>query len=332
MITVGIETSCDETAVSVVDRGEVLSNEVSSSVHLHTQYGGVVPEIASRYHTEYIYTVFNKAIKDARIEKDKIELVTVTKGPGLPGSVLVGIAFAKALAYMLNVPILGVDHLTAHVFSAFIGKRINVEDIFPFTGMIISGGHTAIYDITAIDDLDVIGETLDDAVGEAYDKVAKILGLGYPGGPIVEKTAKNANDRKDIKFPRALMKDSPGIDFSFSGIKTAIMYYWRDSDKSESERERICRSFQKAVVDVIDRKIKDAFERTGTKRFAVGGGVLCNESIREVIEARCRREGVELYIPEKKYCTDNGAMVAFLGEIMYKQGMRSDLFLNAEIS
>ncbi|HPS19929.1 MAG TPA: tRNA (adenosine(37)-N6)-threonylcarbamoyltransferase complex transferase subunit TsaD [Candidatus Omnitrophota bacterium] len=331
MITIGIETSCDETAIAVVKDGKVLSNEVSSSVHLHSQYGGVVPEIASRYHTEYIYTVFKKSMDDAGLTPKDIELIAVTKGPGLPGSLLVGISFAKSLSYALNIPLVGVNHLYSHVFSAFIGKNVKVQDMLPFTGMIISGGHTTIYDFSDILRGDILGETLDDAVGEAYDKVAKILGLGYPGGPVVEERAKRNGGRQEIKFPRSFMKESPGIDFSFSGIKTAIMYYWKDAKKTEDEKDRVCFSFQRAVTDIIDRKIADAADRTGMKRFVVGGGVLCNSAIRGVVEERCREEGVELFMPDRQYCTDNGAMTAFLGEMLYIKGVKSDLYLNVEI-
>jgi len=332
MYTLGIETSCDETAAALVEDGRVLSSEVSSSVHLHSEYGGVVPEIASRFHTEYIFSVLEKALEDAGRDINDIDLVAVTKGPGLPGSLLVGIAFAKAISFSRKIPIIGVNHLKAHLISAFLDSErlTGVEGRFPFLGMVISGGHTSLYYCRGIRDFEIIGRTLDDAVGEAFDKVAKIMDLGYPGGPIVERRAASYRGDDSINFPRALLKDSAGIDFSFSGLKTAVMYHWRDAPKTEQEKDRICFSFQEAVVDVIDKKISSAAQVAGAERLVVGGGVINNEVLRKRIIQRCASEGIELYMPEKKYCADNAAMVAALGEILISAGEEADLFLNAE--
>jgi len=332
MITLGIETSCDETAVSLVEDGKVLSSEISSSVHLHSEYGGVVPEIASRFHVEYIFSVFKKALTDAQRDIKDVDLVAVTNRPGLPGSLLVGVSFAKAISLALGVPIIGIDHLRAHVISAFIGgdSPHAVSESFPFLGMVVSGGHTNIYYCKSIKDFDLIGRTRDDAVGEAFDKVAKILELGYPGGPVVEGRATQYTQNKEIRFPRTTLGDTEHIDFSFSGLKTSVLYYWRDAKKTEEEKDRVCFSFQQAVTDVIDKNISRAIEITGADRLAVGGGVINNNVLRGRIKERCRTEGVELYLPEKKYCSDNAAMSAALGEMLYLAGERSDLHLNAE--
>ncbi|MGB2630758.1 MAG: tRNA (adenosine(37)-N6)-threonylcarbamoyltransferase complex transferase subunit TsaD, partial [Candidatus Omnitrophota bacterium] len=256
MITLGIETSCDETAAALVEDSRVLSSEVSSSVHLHSQYGGVVPEIASRAHVEYIFPVLMKALKDSGRKIDDIDLVAVTNGPGLPGSLLVGIAFAKAISFSRDIPLLGVNHLPAHIFSCFLDEeRSSIEDKFPFVGMVISGGHTSIYYCRGLKDFELIGRTKDDAVGEAFDKVAKVLGLGYPGGPVVEQRARNFSGNGAIDFPRALLQDEADLDFSFSGIKTAVLYYWQSCEHTEAEKDRICWSFQQAILDVIEKKI-----------------------------------------------------------------------------
>ncbi|MFQ5953296.1 MAG: tRNA (adenosine(37)-N6)-threonylcarbamoyltransferase complex transferase subunit TsaD [Candidatus Omnitrophota bacterium] len=334
MLTLGIETSCDETAVALVEDKKVLSSEVSSSVHLHSQYGGVVPEIASRAHVEYIYPVLKKALKESDRSLNEVDLVAVTRGPGLPGSLLVGIAFAKAISSSGNVPLVGINHLPAHIFSCFLDEsgKSTIADKFPFVGMVISGGHTSIYLCRALKDFELIGRTKDDAVGEAFDKVAKVLDLGYPGGPIVEKRAENFSGEKGIDFPRALGKDESDLDFSFSGLKTAVLYYWQGCSGTESEKDRISWSFQNAILDVVEEKILRAIKLTGVKRLAVGGGVINNEALRKRVADRCREEGITLFLPRKEYTTDNAAMIAALGEALYNDGVMSDLFLNAEPS
>ena len=333
MITLGIETSCDETAVALVEDGKVLSSEISSSVHLHSQYGGVVPEIASRFHTEYISSVFDKALEDAGKKAETIDLVAVTSGPGLPGSLLVGMAFAKAVSYARGIPIIGVGHLAAHILSCFIreGRELRIDDIFPFVGMVTSGGHTSIYDCRSLKEFRVIGRTRDDAVGEAFDKVAKMLDLGYPGGPVVEERAAASDGVGSIRLPRPLMKESDGLDFSFSGIKTAVMYRYKDSDKSEQEKNRICSAFQESVTEVIVEKAMRALRSTGAGALAVGGGVINNSFLRKALVSRCADEGKELFLPEKEYCADNAAMIAVLGERLFGLGEVSDLSFKASL-
>ncbi|MFH1395703.1 MAG: tRNA (adenosine(37)-N6)-threonylcarbamoyltransferase complex transferase subunit TsaD [Candidatus Omnitrophota bacterium] len=325
MVTIGIETSCDETAVAVVEDGKVLSSEISSSVHLHSRYGGVVPEIASRYHVEYIFPVFKKALKDAGKSIKEVDLVTVTREPGLPGSLLVGTAFAKAVSFAAGVPLIGVNHLYAHVLSCFINnrKKCEVEGVFPFVGSVVSGGHTNIYWCESLDNFELIGRTKDDAVGEAFDKVAKILELGYPGGPVVEKRATRFSGQKAIPFPRALLNDKTDLDFSFSGIKTAVMYYWRSSSKTEQEKNKICFSFQQAAVDVIEEKIFRAIKIKKASVLAVGGGVVNNKLLRQRLINRSKKEKIELYLPQINYCADNAAMVAVLGEGLFAFGGKS---------
>ncbi|MDD3088517.1 MAG: tRNA (adenosine(37)-N6)-threonylcarbamoyltransferase complex transferase subunit TsaD, partial [Candidatus Omnitrophica bacterium] len=312
----------------VVRDAKVLSQEVSSSVHLHSDYGGVVPEIASRFHTEYIYPVVRKAIDDAGVKKGEIELVAVTSGPGLPGSLLVGLSFAKAVSLALGVPIIGVNHLKAHMISCFIRPLFEIDDKFPFVGMVASGGHTGLYRCDGLDKWESIGRTRDDAVGEAFDKVAKIMGLGYPGGPRVEKRANRYKGTSPIDFPRAMLKGDKGLDFSFSGIKTAVLYYWKGCDKSESEIDRICYSFQKAVTEIIVEKLRRAMVFSGCRRLAVGGGVVENAAIRSGIEDMCEKNGYIFFLPSRKLCGDNAVMVAALGEALFLRGVRSDLTLN----
>ncbi len=332
MITLGIESSCDETAVALVEDASVLSNEVSSSVHLHAPYGGVIPEIASRYHVEYIYPATKKALEDASRTIEDVDLIAVTQGPGLPGSLLTGVAYAKALSFAGDIPIVGVNHLYAHILSCFLDrdKPGDVKSKFPFIGMVVSGGHTSTYVCASSNDFEVLGRTLDDAVGEAFDKVAKILDLGYPGGPIVEKRALAYKGKDVIDFPRALVKDGKNLDFSFSGIKTAVLYYWRDSAKTEEIKDIICFSFQEAVIDVIISKIKRVFAATGIKRFAVGGGVINNETLRKRICGLCRTEKVELFLPRKEFCSDNAAMIAALGEEIFNSEGPDTFSLNAK--
>lgn len=334
MVTLGIETSCDETAVALVEDGIVLSNEVSSSVHLHADYGGVVPEIASRYHTEYIFSVMDKALKDAGRSVEEIGLVAVTQGPGLPGSLLVGMAFAKAVSCAAKVPIIGVNHLHAHMLACFLGSERGkiIPEMFPFIGLVVSGGHTSIYRCASVKDLICVGRTKDDAVGEAFDKVAKILGLGYPGGPVVEERAAVFTGDDELELPRALLSDAADIDFSFSGIKTAVMYHWKGCRKTENEKDRICAAFQAAVVDVIEEKTARAVKASGLKRVAAGGGVVNNGALRNSLRGRAEKDGWDLHLAPKEYCADNAAMIAALGEALFAEGERADLIMQARPS
>jgi N6-L-threonylcarbamoyladenine synthase len=334
MITLGVETSCDETAVALVEDGVVLANEVSSSVHLHSDYGGVVPEIASRYHTEYIFSVVDKALKDAGLSIREIGLVAVTQGPGLPGSLLVGMAFAKAVSFAAKVPIIGVNHLHAHMFACFLGPAGGkmAKRVFPFIGVVVSGGHTSIYRCASVRDLKCLGRTKDDAVGEAFDKVAKVLGLGYPGGPVVEERAARFGGDDELKLPRPLLNAADDTDFSFSGIKTAVMYHWKGCERTEREKDRICAAFQEAVVEVIEEKTSRAVRASGLKRVAAGGGVVNNGALRKSLSKRAEKDGWELHLSPREYCADNAAMVAALGEALYAEGERSDLAMRARPS
>ena len=328
MITLGIETSCDETGVSITSAGGVLSNVVTSSVHLHKKYGGVVPEIASRYHLEYMIEVFSRALEASGKSLKDIDLVAVTNGPGLVGALLIGISMAKSVSYALGVPLVGVNHILAHLYSSFLTE----EDIsFPFIGLVVSGGHTALFYCRDVDDQEVLGQTQDDAVGEAYDKVAKILGLGYPGGPVIEKRA-SAGSRggNNISFPRSYLgKDS--LDFSYSGLKTAVLYYVQKM-KNPDRRviNDICRAFQEAALDVLVDKACLACNMRGVKKIVVGGGVAANSRLRSKLRSAAKESDIKAYFPEMRYCMDNAAMIGVLGEALYKKGYRSDIYLTAE--
>lgn len=334
MLTLGIETSCDETGAALTDGGRVLSNVVTSSVHLHKKYGGVVPEIASRYHVEYIIEVLSAALKTARKDLSEVKLVAVTNGPGLVGALLTGISLAKSISYSLKLPVIGVNHILAHLYSSFLNEGERPE--FPFVGLVVSGGHTALFYCEAVDKFKMLGQTQDDAVGEAYDKVAKLLGLGYPGGPIIEKTARLSKKKTVISFPKSYLgKDS--LDFSFSGIKTAVLYYVNKMKQSGSrsgiDKELladICYAFQESALDVLAQKAVSAARMTGSSRIVVGGGVAANSRLREKLREKSEFSSINLYFPELKYCLDNAAMVSSLGEKMYSLGYRSDLYLSAE--
>ncbi len=334
MLTLGIETSCDETSVAVTDGENVLSNIVSSSVHLHKRYGGVVPEIASRFHVEYIMEVLEKALAKARCPLKKIKLVAVTNGPGLVGALLTGISVAKSISYSLHVPILGVNHILAHLNSAFLNRDDKPK--FPFVGLVVSGGHTVLFFCEKTDRYKILGQTQDDAIGEAYDKVAKILGLGYPGGPVVDRMAALSTGKNRVILPK-INQDKNSLDFSFSGIKTAVLYYVRNvqretlKDRLEEGLVRdICRSFQEIALDSLVEKTFIAVKKYNAGRIVVGGGVAANSRLREKLFTMAQINGVRVHFPEMKYCMDNAAMIGSLGEKLYRKGCRSDLYLSAE--
>ena len=329
MLTLGIETSCDETSVSISEGTIVLSNIVSSSVHLHKIYGGVVPEIASRFHVEYAIEVLSKALDLSGKKLGDMKLVAVTNGPGLVGALLVGISVAKSIAYSLDLPLVGVNHILAHLYSAFLNDKTCRPD-FPFVGLVVSGGHTALFLCDGIGRQRLLGQTQDDAVGEAFDKVAKLLGLGYPGGPIIEKTARSSKGVNRIKFPKSFMgKDS--LDFSFSGIKTAVLYYARDKRVQNKELiADICRAFQEAALDVLVEKALLACEMNKIKKIVIGGGVAANSVLRKKFSEAAGYSGTKVYFPEIGYCMDNAAMIGALGEELYKRGCRDNLYLTAK--
>lgn len=347
MFVLGIETSCDETGASVVKDGkDVISNTVASSLDFHRRYGGVVPEIATRYHLEVIDYVVKDSLGSAGITLKDLDLVAVTQGPGLVGSLLVGISFAKSLAYSLDIPIVGVNHLWAHIYSGLIGcPKIK----FPFMGLVVSGGHTSLVLCEDIGKFRLLGQTRDDAIGEAFDKVAKILGLGYPGGPSIEKAALRG-DPDAVKFTSPYLGDD-SYDFSFSGIKTAVLYYVRDRRLTAGMTADIAASFQKAAIGaIVERSISACGKRSresGTRsreggikrigRLIVGGGVSANRLLRKELAGAGVANGIEVTFPPMRLSLDNGAMIASTGYLLYKKGKvlfekkgkRSDLTLTA---
>ena len=328
----GIETSCDETAASVVVNGKLVkSSVVASQIKLHEKYGGVVPEIASRAHVENILPVVSEAIESAGIKPEEIDAVAVANQPGLTIALMVGVTAAKTLAFGWGKPLIAVNHVHAHLQSALL----EAESIkLPAVALIVSGGHTNLYDAESAIDLRLIGRTIDDAAGEAFDKVATILSLPYPGGPNIEKIAKEG-DPKAIRFPRSLL-DKDNLDFSFSGLKTAVLYHCQGQDMkgenrvasmSRQEIADIAASFQAAVIEVLVKKSHRAAVKIGAKTVLAGGGVACNNALREAMEEMCNNNDLSLLIAPKKYCTDNAAMVASLAYYKYKAGQFADLTL-----
>ena len=322
MIVLGIETSCDETSVSIVKNGkDILSNVVYSSIKFHKKYGGVIPEIASRVHSEVIDRVTEKALLDAHLKFKDVDLIAVTKGPGLIGSLLTGISFAKALALSLKRPLIGVNHLEAHLYANFLNNDLKR---FPFIGLVISGGHSSIFFVKNWLNFQLLGVTLDDAVGEAFDKVAKILNLGYPGGPIIERLARESVGGEKIKFSCADFKDT--FDFSFSGIKTDVLYKTQDK-KLKVKKEDICFAFQKTVTDVIVKKAIMACIKRKIHVLLVGGGVAANSYLRNELIKESKKNNIKVFFPDRSLCLDNAAMIAGLGYQLYKKGLKSNLRL-----
>lgn len=327
MITLGIETSCDETSASVTCGRRVLSNVVTSSVHLHKKYGGVVPEIASRYHLEYIVRVYENALVLSGKGLKDIELIAVTNGPGLAGALLIGVSFAKSLSYAAGIPIIGVNHILAHMYSSFLSN----DDLeYPFVGLVVSGGHTALFYCRDVGRQEIMGQTQDDAVGEAYDKVSKLLGLGYPGGPVIEKAASGSSGNRDIRFPRSYL-DKESLDFSFSGVKTSVLYYMQKTLRPTKGLIRdVSYAFQEAVLDVLVDKALTACRMKKAARLVIGGGVSANSRLRYKLSAMAALNGIRVFFPEFKYCMDNAAMIGALGEELFKMGHRNDIYLSAE--
>ena len=327
MNVLGIETSCDETSVSVVRDGRViLSNEVSSSLAFHKKYGGVVPEIASRMQLEAISAVAQEALRKSRVNLKKIGLVSVTCGPGLLGSLLTGISFAKAISLALGIPLVGVNHVYSHIYANFLNSK---AVSFPFVALVVSGGHTSLFYVADFKRIEVLGLTQDDACGEAFDKVAKILGLGYPGGPLIERLAKQG-DSKKIKFRCSGTKQA--LDFSFSGIKTAVLYLVKDKQLTLSQKRDIAASFQETVIDTLIKKALLACKIKKAKRLVVGGGVVANNRLREKFYEAAGEKGIDCFFPQKELCMDNAAMVAGLGYQLFKRGVKSGLDLTAQLN
>ncbi len=324
MLILGIETSCDETAASVVKDGKyILSNVISSSLKYHKRFGGVVPEIATRHHVENIDKVIYGSLHNASAKIGDIDALAVTDGPGLVAALLTGISCAKAMSYCLNKPLIAVDHLKAHMYSAMMAKD---APKFPCIGLVVSGGHTRLYLAGDFNKFRLLGDTLDDAAGEAYDKAAKILGLGYPGGPVIDALAKKGNPGA-IKFTCRAVNNS--LDFSFSGIKTAVLYYVQGQGKIK--KEDVCASFQESVLRVIVENSIKALERYKIKSLVVGGGVSANSRLREMLQREAAYRNFKLYFPPMSLCSDNASMVAGLAYRLYKKGIRASLNITARI-
>jgi N6-L-threonylcarbamoyladenine synthase len=316
----GIESSCDDTSAAVICNGKILSNVVANQ-EIHTKYGGVVPELASRAHQQNIVPVIQQAIQQANIDKKDLTAIAFTRGPGLMGSLLVGTSFAKSLSLALNIPLIAVNHMQGHVLAHFIDEESQQKPPFPFLCLTISGGHTQIVKISSYFGMEVIGETLDDAVGEAFDKSAKILGLPYPGGPLIDKYAKLGN-HKAFKFTKPKVDD---LNFSFSGLKTGILYFIQKKVKEnpnfiEENLNDICASIQHTIVEILFDKLKKAVKITGIKHVAIAGGVSANSEIRKVLKATEEKYGWSTYIPKFEYTTDNAGMIAITGYLKYLEG------------
>ncbi|MFH0887277.1 MAG: tRNA (adenosine(37)-N6)-threonylcarbamoyltransferase complex transferase subunit TsaD [bacterium] len=327
MKILAIETSCDETSAAVVDNGpstslgtsiKVLSNIVSSQVDFHRKYGGIVPEIASRKHAELINPVIAEALEQAKIKSKEVDAIAVTYGPGLPGALLVGICAAKALSYSLNIPIISVNHIVGHIYANFIAGKPK----FPFICLVVSGGHTELILVKGHGSYESIGRTRDDAAGEAFDKVARYLGLGYPGGPIIDQMSKDG-DPTAIDFPRGMMNGN--YDFSFSGLKTAVVYYVKKNPdyRSVIGINNLVASFQAAIVDVLIDKTLKAAQEYKCNTIALAGGVSANSKLRDDMKQKGEGAELEVLIPEMKYCTDNAVMIAVAGYYL-SQGMKLD--------
>jgi N6-L-threonylcarbamoyladenine synthase len=316
----GIESSCDDTAAAVINNGKILSNVVATQ-EIHKQYGGVVPELASRAHQQNIVPVVHQALHMANIDKNQLSAIAFTRGPGLMGSLLVGTSFSKSLALGLGIPLIDVDHMQAHILAHFIKVDGEQSPSFPFLALTISGGHTQIVKVTDYFEMEVIGQTIDDAVGEAFDKSAKILGLPYPGGPLIDKYAQVGNP-KAFKFPKP--KVGP-MDFSFSGLKTSVLYFveketLKNPNFISENIHDICASIQFTIVDYLMDKLKNAVKKTGIKEIAIGGGVSANSGIRKALKEAEGKYGWKTHVPKFEFCTDNAAMIAIVGELKYREG------------
>ena len=320
----GIESSCDDTSAAVLCNTKVLSNVVATQ-EVHKKYGGVVPELASRAHQQNIVPVVHQALAKANIDKKQLSAIAFTRGPGLMGSLLVGTSFAKSLALALNLPLIEVNHMEAHILAHFIKDEEMSIPPFPFLAMTISGGHTQIVKVNHYFDMEVLGETLDDAVGEAFDKSAKLMGLPYPGGPLVDQYAKMGNPHAFL-FPKPKVK---GLNFSFSGLKTSILYFLQRETRSnpnfaQENLEDICASIQYTILEILMEKLKDAAEQTGIKHIAIGGGVAANSGIRARLENARENLGWTTYIPKFQYCTDNAAMIGIVGYLKFLENRITD--------
>lgn len=327
VLILAIESSCDETAAAVVKNGrEVLSNVINTQIAIHTEYGGVVPEIASRKHIENINPVIRKALEDAGVTLDDIDAIGVTYGPGLVGALLVGVAEAKAIAFAKNKPLVGVHHIEGHISANYVENK-ELEP--PFVALVVSGGHTHLVKVNDYGEYEIVGRTRDDAAGEAFDKVARAIGLGYPGGPKIDKLAKEGNPDA-IVFPRAHVDDAP-YDFSFSGIKSAVLNYINSANMQGKEINRadVAASFQKAVVDALVSRAVRLAKECGMEKLAIAGGVASNSALRVAIQEECAKNNIGFYSPSPILCTDNAAMIGAAAYYEYIKGVRHGYDLNA---
>lgn len=328
MKVLGIETSCDETSAAVVEDGrDILSNVIKSQIDIHTQYGGVVPEIASRNHVVDLPFVVDKALEDADVTLEDIDAIAVTRGPGLVGALLIGVSHAKALASALEIPLIGVNHIEGHIAANFLEYK-DLEP--PFLCLVVSGGHTHLVLVKDYNDFEILGKTLDDAAGEAFDKVARVIGLGYPGGPKIDKAAQ-LGDSTAIDFPRVML-DKDSLDFSFSGLKSAVLNYINNEKQrgNEINPNDVAASFQQAVIDVLVEKLIKTAKKYNIDKIAIAGGVSANSQLREAIKERADENNFTFYYPSLELCTDNAAMIAASGYYDFINDQKSDAYLDAK--
>ena len=328
-VILGIETSCDETACAIVKGGrEILADEIISSATEHVKFGGVVPEIASRAHTEAVYTVVERALKSANLTLKDIDAIAVTYGAGLLGALLVGVSFAKTLAYSLNIPLIPVNHIRGHISASYLADKTLQP---PFISLLASGGHTAIISVEDYYSHEILGSTLDDAVGEAFDKVARVLGLNYPGGPNVERLAMEG--KNEVPMPK-MLKGLGGFNFSYSGLKTAVINFVHTKEQKGEEYSKasVAHSFQHAALDILVEKAIEGALNKGYKTVVACGGVSANGYLRELLQSKAKENGLNCVLPEKRYCTDNACMIASEGYLQYLKGNFAPLTLNAKAS
>jgi len=320
MKVLGIETSCDETGIAIYDTAKgLLAHVLYSQIDLHSEYGGVVPELASRDHIRRVIPLIEEVLANAACQKADIDGIAYTAGPGLMGALMVGAAIGRTLAWTWKIPSIGVNHMEGHLLAPLLEKN---QPNFPFLALLVSGGHSLIVDVKQVGDYTIIGESLDDAVGEAFDKTAKLLELGYPGGPIISNLAEQG-DASAYKFPRP-MTNRPGLDMSFSGLKTFVLNTWQDSDQSDTSKANIAAAFQEAVVDTLLIKCKRALKQTNYTQLVMAGGVSANKQLRAKFAEYSQANNLQLYYPQTQFCTDNGAMIAYAGALRLEAGEQDD--------
>jgi N6-L-threonylcarbamoyladenine synthase len=324
VVILGIESSCDETSAAILRGFDVVSHIVYSQM-VHKKYGGVVPELASRAHEHAISQVVHQAFENAKLSPEDIDAIAVTYGPGLMGALLVGLNYAKGFALAQNIPFIGVNHVEAHLYA----PMLEFQDLKPpFLCLLVSGGHTMLVDVKGVKEFQILGSTRDDAAGESFDKTARLLKIGYPGGPVIDALS-NHGDPQAVDFPRSLLEPD-SLDFSFSGMKTAVLNYVKKQDEiTEQDKANIAASFQEAVVDVLKEKVRRAIVKTGHKQVVIAGGVAANRRLRSELKNMANAMGVELFYPPLEYCTDNAAMIAATGVMYYQKGWFSDLEIGA---